>query len=236
MTQRAPNSDATAKRRSRLVKGGMLLGLSAVVLTGVIALRELFGVEFDPEALRDVVNDLGVWAPLGMVAVTTFRLPLGLPSQVVLIAGGLCFGTVAGTFYGAVGLTCSAAILFAIARVVGQDVIARRIPERLRPALDAANSNLGAVFLAVGTGYPIGPISAYHSAAGVTGMPFPKFLFALSLGASIRALTYTYLGSSLLAGDIDRILIASGALVFSALVPLLFSKPRAWVRQLLQPD
>jgi len=225
--------DATAKKRSLFVKAGILLGLSAIVLAGMVALRDLLGVEFNPEALRDTVNDLGIWAPLGMVAITTFRLPLGLPSQVVLIAGGLCFGTLAGTFYGAIGLTCSGAILFAIARVVGRDEIARRIPERLRPALDAAHSNVGAVFLAVGTGYPFGPISAYHSVAGVTGIPFLKFLLAVSVGASIRAGTYTYLGSSLLAGDINRILIASGILALSALVPLLFPKPRAWVRQLL---
>ncbi len=224
---------AITQKHPLLVKAGMLLGLSAIVLAGMVALRDLLGVEFDPEALRDTVNDLGMWAPLGMVVITTFRLPLGLPSQVVLIAGGLCFGTLAGTFYGAVGLTCSGAILFAIARVVGRDEIARRIPERLRPALDAANSNIGAVFLGVGTGYPLGPISASLSLAGATGMPFPKFLIALSMGASIRAGTYTYLGSSLLAGDMESILIASGVLVLSAVLPLLFPKPRAWVRQLL---
>ena len=83
MTQRAPGTavDGSAKKRSRLKKSATLLGLSAVVLAAMIALRELLGVEFNPEALRDVVNELGVWAPLGMVAVTTFRLPLGLPSH-----------------------------------------------------------------------------------------------------------------------------------------------------------
>ncbi len=238
MNGQAPHGAASSnsRTRARFLKGGVLLGLSVVVLAGMLALRERLGIQFNPEALRDVVNDLGVWAPLGLIAVVTFRLPLGLPSQVVLIAGGLCFGTLAGTFYGAVGLTCSAAMLFSIARFAGRDVIVRRIPERLRPALDAASSNIGAAFLAVGTGYPIGPISAYHSMAGVTGMAFPKFVLAVSCGALIRAGTYTYLGSSLLAGDLDRILIASGILGLSALLPMLFPKPRAWVRQLLRVD
>ena len=238
MTRQAPKSapGPAAQRRARLVKGGLLVGLSAAVFAGILALREQLGIEFDPEALRDFVNGLGMWAPLGLIAVVTFRLPLGLPSQVVLIAGGLCFGTRAGTVYGAVGLTCSAVILFSIARLVGRDVIARRVPERLRPMLDAASSNIGAAFLAVGTGYPFGPISAYHSMAGVTGISFLKFVLAVSCGALIRAGTYTYFGSSLITGDIDRILIASGVIGLSALVPLLFPKPRSWVRQLLRPD
>ena len=238
MTQQQPSKalDPAAKNRARWVKVGALLGLSAVVFAGMLALRERLGIEFDPEVLRDFVNSLGIWAPLGLIAVVTFRLPLGLPSQVVLIAGGLCFGTAAGTFYGAVGLACSAAILFVIARLVGRDVIARRIPERLRPMLDAASSNIGVAFLAVGTGYPLGPISAYHSIAGVTGMPFLKFLLAVSCGAPVRAGTYTYFGSSLITGDIDRILVASGVLGLSALIPLLFPKPRSWVLQLLRAN
>jgi len=224
------------QRWPRWLKGIFLLSLSTLLFAGMLALRERLGIKFDPEALCDFVNGLGIWGPLGLIAVVTFRLPLGLPSQVVLIAGGLCFGTVAGTFYGAVGLACSATILFVIARFVGRDVIVRRVPERLRPMLDAASSNIGVAFLAVGTGYPLGPISAYHSLAGVTGMPFLKFILAVSCGAPVRAGTYTYFGSSLITGDIDRILVASGVLGLSALLPLLFSKPRSWVLQLLRAN
>ena len=234
MTRQGPGGDVApaARRLGRPRKVGVLLGLS-VVSAGIVALRGQLGIAFDPEALRDFVNGLGFWAPLGLVAVVTFRLPLGLPSQVVLLAGGLCFGTLAGTVYGALGLTLSAIILFAIARLVGRDVIERRIPERMRPLLEAANSNIGAAFLAVGTGYPFGPISAYHTAAGVTGISLLKFVLAVGCGAPVRAGTYTYFGSSLMSGDAGRILTASGILGLSALVPLLFPKPRRWVRQLL---
>ena len=67
-------------------------------------------------------------------------------------------------------------------------------------------------------------------------MPFLKFLLAVSCGAPVPAGTYTYFGSSLITGDIDRILVASGVLGLSALIPLLFPKPRSWVLQLLRAN
>jgi uncharacterized membrane protein YdjX (TVP38/TMEM64 family) len=157
-----------------------------------------------------------------------------LPSQLVLVGGGLVFGTAAGTLYGAVGIVLSALAFFLVARWVGRDALEARLPQRLRPFFEIAASPVGALFMALGTGYPLGPIAMYHLIGGVTGMPLPLFTLAVAVGGTIRAATFTFFGSSLLAGELDLLLRATGVLILSALVPLAFARPRAWLLQAIR--
>jgi uncharacterized membrane protein YdjX (TVP38/TMEM64 family) len=217
--------------RNRLIA---LAAATALVVAVCVVLRGRLGLEFDPASLRSAVERMGVWAPLVYVGVVAFRVPLGLPSQLVLVGGGLVFGTVAGTLYGALGIVLSALVLFLASRWAGRDALEARLPQRMRPILEIAASPVGALFMALGTGYPLGPITMYHLIAGVTGMPLALFALAVTLGATIRAATFTFFGSSLLAGELDLLLRAAGVLILSALVPLAFARPRAWLLQAIR--
>ena len=183
--------------RSRLIKLAVAMVLVVVVC---VVLRATLGLDFDPDSLHRAVEKMGVWAPLVYVGVVAFRVPLGLPSQLVLLGGGLVFGTAAGTLYGAIGIVLSALVLFQASRWAGREALEARLPQRLRPILEVAASPVGALFMAVGTGYPLGPITMYHLIGGVTGMPLALFAIAVTLGGTIRAVTFTFFGSSLIAG------------------------------------
>jgi uncharacterized membrane protein YdjX (TVP38/TMEM64 family) len=228
VTSGAGSESAGLVNRSRLVK---LAVATALVVVVCLALRRTLGLEFDPASLRRAVEGMGVWAPLVYIGVVAFRVPLGLPSQLVLVGGGLVFGTAAGTLYGAIGIVLSALVLFLASRWAGRDALEARLPRRLRPILEIAASPVGAVFMAVGTGYPLGPITMYHLVGGVTGMPLPLFAVAVVVGGTIRAATFAFFGSSLLAGEFDLLLRATGVLILSALAPLAFARPRAWLLQ-----
>ena len=217
--------------RSRLVK---LAVAAALVVVVCVVLRTSLGLEFAPESLHRAVEAMGVWAPLVYVGVVALRVPLGLPSQLVLVGGGLVFGTAAGTLYGAIGIVLSALAFFLVARWAGRDALEARLPQRLRPVFEIAASPVGALFMALGTGYPLGPIAMYHLIGGVTGMPLPLFALAVAVGGTIRAATFTFFGSSLLAGEFDLLLQATGVLILSALVPLAFARPRAWLLQAIR--
>jgi uncharacterized membrane protein YdjX (TVP38/TMEM64 family) len=208
-----------------------VLGVTAVLVVVFALLRRSMGLEFDPESLRAAVGALGVWAPLAYVGVVAFRVPLGLPSQIVLVGGGLLFGTRAGTLYGALGLALSAVLLFLSARWAGRETLERRLPDSMRSLLEVAGSRVGAVFIAVGTGYPLGPITMYHLLAGVTDMALFTFVVAATLGSIVRSATFTYFGSSLLAGDATGVLKAAGLLLLVLLVPLLVPGSRSWLMQ-----
>ena len=210
----------------------LFLGLGAVALFAVfLTLRRVIGLEFEPESLRGVVEGLGVWAPLAFVGIVAFRVPLGVPSQLVLIGGGLVFGVVQGTLYGAIGLLISGVVLFLASRWAGREAILSRVPGRLRHLFDIAGSRLGAIFIAVGTGYPLGPITTYHLIAGVTRMSLVAFAVALAFGSVVRAAIYTYFGSSLMDGELEQVLLATGVILLAGLVPLAFPTPRRWIQQ-----
>jgi len=213
--------------RRRIV---LILLASALAIAALWAARDAMGLELDPETIRERVAGLGVWAPIAFVALVTLRIPLGLPSQVVLIAGGLAFGTAAGSLYGALGLTLCALAIFLLSRRAGRETLERRFPARMSGIFDIASGPLGAVFITVGTGYPIGPIGAYHAVAGVAGMAIATFIVAAGAGSMIRALVFTFFGSGLVSGELYRTLLAVAALTAAAFVPLLFPRPRAWLR------
>ena len=213
--------------RIALIPAGILLVVCFFLL------RRALGLDLDPDSMRTAVSEMGVWAPLVYVAIVAFRVPLGLPSQLVLVGGGLVFGTLSGTFYGALGLLVSAIFLFLMARYTGREAVVARLPDRMRPILELAGTRVGVLFLAVGTGYPFGPITMYHLIAGVTGMAFAAFLIAVAAGAMVRSATYTFFGSRLLSGDLVGLLEASALIGAAVVVPLLFPRSRGWLLQAL---
>jgi uncharacterized membrane protein YdjX (TVP38/TMEM64 family) len=219
--------DILRRYRFLLVAGFAVLGLSA-------AARYVAGIGLDPYSLQGTLQNLGSWAPLAYLTLMVLRMPLGLPSPVILMAGGILFGTLTATFYGGIGIALSGLGVFVAARWSGRETVERHVPERLRPILQITGSRTGALFMAVGTGYPVGPITAYHAVAGVSEMSLPAFGLAVTVGALIRAGTYTYFGSSLLRGDLTQMLAAAFVLTAVLVVPLLFAPTRRWLAAALR--
>jgi len=208
------------------------LGALAVI-AAFVALRRALGLQLQPDSIREAVERLGIWGPFAFVAIVALRIPLGVPSGFALIGGGLLFGSVEGTLYGATGLLISALGAFLGSRWVGRDAVVSRLPARLHYLLDVAGSRLGALFVALGTAYPISVVTSYHLLAGVTGMSLPMFVLAAGTGSLGRAAIYTYFGSRLVQGDPMRLLGAGGLFLAAILAPLALPVPRAWLLQAL---
>jgi uncharacterized membrane protein YdjX (TVP38/TMEM64 family) len=206
--------------------------LAAVALIAVfVALRRALGLELEPDSIRESVDRLGVWGPLAYVAIVALRIPLGVPSGLALIGGGLVFGSLEGTLYGAAGLLISAIAVFFGSRYVGREVIESRVPVRLRYLLDVAGSRVGALFIALGTAYPLSPITSFPLIAGVTTMAVPVFAFASGTGSLGRAAIYTYFGSRLIDADPLQLLGAAALFLAAIVLPLALPAPRAWLFQ-----
>jgi uncharacterized membrane protein YdjX (TVP38/TMEM64 family) len=204
-----------------------------VVFVGIAwVARRSFGIELDLEAVRSFVEDLGAIGPLVFVGMGTFRSLLGIPSQLVLIVGGLVFGTALGTLYGGLGLSLSAVLIFTLSRWTGREAVERRVPANLRALFEGAGGNTGAAFIFVGTSYPFGFLTAYDALAGVTGMPLASFTLAVTLGSFVRAATYSYFGSSLIGADPTPLITATALIALVAILPLAFRPSRRWLFQI----
>jgi uncharacterized membrane protein YdjX (TVP38/TMEM64 family) len=208
------------------------LAAAGVVAAGIGAavwVRTQLGIRWELDALRELVTQLGFWGPVALVGIIAFRPVLLVPSQLALIAGGVCFGTSLGTAYGALGLTVSGLLVFGLTRWLGADAVRTRVPAALQRALEAAGSRWGAVLVAVGNGYPVGTVTAYHAAAALTPMPLAAFALAVGVGSLLRAWTYAFFGNAMLERSTAELVAIAAAIAAAALLlPLLHPRARSY--------
>ena len=212
-----------------------IAGILAVFVMLSVWLRHSLGLDLAPESVRALGERLGPAGPILFVGLIAGRFFIGLPSQIVLIAAGICFGTLVGSVVGGLGLMLSGVAVFFAARHAGREAVERRLGPRLGRLLQIGGHRAGALALALGTGYPVAPLSPIQAAAGLTPMSLGLFMPAAFVGGSARAATFAYFGDALGEWSPIHLLLASLAFVAIVLTPLCFPQGRAWVRKLLRP-
>ncbi len=193
-----------------LVVGAVVLGRAA---------RQQAGIEVSAESIQTWVSSLGWQAPALYVGLVTFRIFLILPSWVVLSAGGLVFGAFLGTVLGGLGVLLSAAMGYGLARGIGRDWVRPRMQARLE-RYGQSLDRVGPLLVGVVTAHPMGPMTAFHWAAGFATVPLLGFLMAVLLGGPTRAFIYSFFGSTLLEPGSGEFYLATTILVVVALLPL----------------
>ena len=169
------------------------------------------GIDLDPAVLREQIAALGWWAPLGFMGAAALRFFLGLPSMVVMSAGGLLFGFWGGTLFSTLGFSAGAALAFGTARGLGRDFVEGRLHGRLERA-DAFLRQRGPQWLGLYTAIPFSVLTLVHAAAGLSSMRATSFLFWVTLGLIPRSALYSFFGDALVR-DASRIWLAVGVLV-----------------------
>jgi uncharacterized membrane protein YdjX (TVP38/TMEM64 family) len=211
---------ATAPARyRRLLRPAIGTVVIAVAFLGAQRLRADLGMEWSSESIRATVDELGVLAPLGFLVLVMLRQFMALPSVLVLTSAGLLFGAVLGTVLGGLGITLNALVLFGAARFMGRDFMLPRLEARY-PGFEERARTTGPLLIAVMTGHPMGVLTPFHFAAGVTRMSFLVFVVAVLPAALFRAACYAFLGAHLLDPGSPRFWVATLVLVLAALLPL----------------
>jgi uncharacterized membrane protein YdjX (TVP38/TMEM64 family) len=217
----------------RAVRPLVICAILAILFAGAQRLRVGLGIEWSAESIQETVKRLGVLAPFGFLALVIVRQFMGLPSVLVLTSAGLLFGAGMGTLIGGLGMTLNALFLFTAARLMGRDWVLPRIHRRF-PDFEQRANTAGPLVLAFMTGHPMGVLTPFHFAAGVTGITFGVFLLVVFPAALFRAACYSFLGATLLEPGSPRFWLASGVLLMVSLAPLLHPGLRA--RLLLRPE
>jgi uncharacterized membrane protein YdjX (TVP38/TMEM64 family) len=211
--------------RRRLQK---LLSLAAILagLGGFAYLYFESGLEWKPQSLRDHVAALGVWGPLAMIGIMTFRPFLGLPSWLVMAATGMLFGPVVGTVCGAVGGAFGGALIFGIARALGRESVQGYLGVGTLRSLEEFLVLRGPPWLALYTAIPITWLTPVFAGAGLSRMGFGLFLTATGLGFVPRAALFAVAGRAAAQPSVRNVSLAI-AFGLAALVGTLLA--RRWL-------
>jgi uncharacterized membrane protein YdjX (TVP38/TMEM64 family) len=128
-----------------------------------------------------------------MMVIQAVAIPI--PSELILISGGLAFAFPFGWITGALGSIAAAIIGFYIARKGGRGLAIRLVGEKGITFADNWFNKWGSWAVLLGRFAPFIPFDAISYSAGLTTMKLKSFMIPTIIGALPRTLFYTSLGS-----------------------------------------
>lgn len=132
--------------------------------------------------------------PLLFLIMIVQALAIPIPSELVLIAGGLAFGLLFGWLIGALGSIVAALVGFLISRWGGRSLAIRLVGEKGINFADNWFDRWGAWAVLLGRFAPFIPFDAISYSAGLTKMKLRSFMIPTVIGTLPRAFFYAYLG------------------------------------------
>jgi uncharacterized membrane protein YdjX (TVP38/TMEM64 family) len=186
----------------------------------------------DLGTLEPTLRALGIWAPVGFIALYVAGTVLFFSGALLSLAGGALFGPVWGTLWNLIGATLGATIAFLLARGIAGPWVARRLGGRLCRLVDGVSAE-GWRFVALMRLVPLVPFNLLNYALGLTGISLPVYVAASFVCMLPGAIAYTWLGyagRSAAAGNMSALrygLLGLGVLALIAFVPRLVRRFRA---------
>jgi uncharacterized membrane protein YdjX (TVP38/TMEM64 family) len=181
--------------------------------------RSALGIELSAESIRSWVASFGWKGPAVYVVLVTFRQFLLLPSWAILSAAGLAFGPGLGALLGGLGITLSGFLAFGLSRSFAGAWILPRLGPKVHAVL-ARVERAGGWLVALGTAHPMGPLTVFHCAGGLSTLSVFAFASAVVPASLFRAGSFAFFGATL--GDLGTpsFYLASGFLLVVGLLPL----------------
>jgi uncharacterized membrane protein YdjX (TVP38/TMEM64 family) len=171
------------------------IALYAAVVAIVFAVAVATGSIPSSSEARDFGDDLGALAPV--LYVPLFVLANFVIAWVILAgAGGLLFGTAAGTPLALAGVTLAALAQMAVSRRLAGEHRGLLLPRRTKRIEDFLTEN-GVVAVMESRIVPLLPYGLVNYSAGLTHLSYRDMALGTVIGAGPKVFAYTALGGSL---------------------------------------
>ncbi len=162
------------------------LGLLAVCVVVLVpasqdGLDRFFTVASRQE-LQAYTHKLGAWAPCLMILLMTLHCVTFLPSEILMAANLILFGSVIGTFYTWLGGMLGAYLAFFLARRFGRPLVQRFVPARALSRFDAFVEQRGALGLLLLRLIPFVSFNALNYGSGLTRISIWNFTWTTAIG------------------------------------------------------
>ena len=202
----------------------IVIGIAiAIVLAATYALLSKTGALatiLDGAALQERIVRLGVLGPLAVIGLMAGAIVLSpVPSAPIALAAGAAFGHTWGTVYVLIGAEIGALIAFAIARLLGYEVLHRWFGDRLSVGLLGSQNTLMAIVFVTRL-VPFISFDLVSYAAGLTPLSPWRFAVATLAGIAPASFLLAHFGSEMASADARRTAISVLALGGITLVPV----------------
>ena len=202
----------------------IVIGIAiAIVLAATYALLSKTGALatiLDGAALQERIVRLGVLGPLAVIGLMAGAIVLSpVPSAPIALAAGAAFGHTWGTVYVLIGAEIGALIAFAIARLLGYEVLHRWFGDRLSVGLLGSQNTLMAIVFVTRL-VPFISFDLVSYAAGLTPLSPWRFAVATLAGIAPASFLLAHFGSEMASADARRIAISVLALGGITLIPV----------------
>lgn len=209
----------------------LLAGLGVwLVLADSAMYRFLVRLAVDQEFLRDMLQRLGIVAPVVFVAIQALQVVIApIPGEVTGLVGGFVFGEWLGFIYSSIGLTAGSLVAFWIGRRLGAAFVRRVIADRLWQRIAFIIEAEGALLCFVIYAVPALPKDIACYLFGLSPMPFWVFAVASTLGRMPGTWLLSAQGAKVATGQyLELALLTAVALMVA--VPLYYYRHRIMAR------
>ncbi len=184
----------------------LLIVIISVVVLAVVILDETFIFQIIRDYFILPLLDLGIWAVfifLFLMVIQSLIAPI--PSELVLLSGGMIFGVWGGIIIGIIGSMLSAWITYYVSNKGGRTIIEAtgtklNIVEKMILLIDEWIEQWGFWAIIVGRAVPFIMFDPVSYASGLSNIKWTQYTIATFLGTIPRAIFYVILGTKLLDG------------------------------------
>lgn len=145
-----------------------------------------------------------------------------IPGSILVIAGGVIFGPLAGTLLSLLAATFASSLSFLFARWLGRELLLKYIGQTaIFQAIEKGIARSGADFLILTRLIPLFPYNIQNYAYGLTAIPFWTFTFISALTTLPGIFIYTLMASELIREGVTPLFVLKLTLAALALFALI---------------
>ncbi len=195
------------KKRIVLVAFFVILVIISVAVLIMIIIDKTFLFEIIRDYFLAPLVRMGYWSIFLFLALMIIQsLIVPIPSELVLLCGGMLYGIWLGLLVGVIGSVLSGVVTFYIANKGGRPILESTgdhigFADRFVIAMDKWIEKWGVWAIIVGRAVPVVMFDPISYAAGISNIRWKQYTLATFIGSIPRSIFYAFLGVKLLSGN-----------------------------------
>lgn len=198
------------------------LAILLILLIILIWINQRF-FKLDPLTVKEWILSFGIWSSILYIVLYSIRPLVLFPASILSIAGGLAFGPYLGTLYTMIGATLGAIIAYLAASKLNLNVLKDTENKKVAQLKNQLEKH-GFLYVLILRLIPLIHFDLISYAAGVSKVKLLPFAAATFIGIIPGTFAFNFLGSSVVAGDTETIIIACIVFLILLIAPLFFRK------------